>query len=71
MNFRKEKAMKELQLNIEELEERIAPDATSMGNSFGVGVQGGMEHAMSTFGGVDNPNGDAGMFNAIHQSTSH
>lgn len=59
--------MKELNLKIEELEERIAPDATSMANAFGVGAQGGMSHAMS----VDNPNGDAGMFTAIAQSTSH
>ena len=63
--------MKELNLKIEELEERIAPDATGMANAFGVGAQGGMAHAMSTFGGVDNSNGDAGMFNAIAQSTSH
>ena len=59
--------MKELQLKIEELEERIAPDALSMLNALGVGAQGGMAHAMS----VDNPNGNAGMFNAIAQSTPH
>jgi hypothetical protein len=59
--------MKELQLKIEELEERIAPDATSMLNALGVGAQGGMTHAMS----VDNPNGTAGMDNAITQSTPH
>ena len=59
--------MKELQLKIEELEERIAPDALNMLNAWGVGTQGGMENAMS----VDNPNGNAGMINAIAQSTSH
>jgi hypothetical protein len=66
--------MKELQLKIEELEERIAPCAQSGANAFDVGTQGhapiqpGMGRAMSTFGGVDNPNGDAGMFAAVEQS---
>jgi hypothetical protein len=60
--------MNELNLKIEELEERIAPCAGSMANAFGVGAQGGMAHAMSTFGGVDNPNGDAGMFTSIGNS---
>ena len=66
--------MKELNLKIEELEERIAPCAISGANSFDVGTQGhapiepGMGRAMSTFGGVDNANGEAGMFAAVAQS---
>ena len=56
--------MEELELRIEELEERIAPCALSMLNAWGVGAQGGMEHAMA----VDNPNGNDGMFTAVSNS---
>lgn len=56
--------MKELQLKIEELEERIAPDALSMLHAWGVGAQGGMAHAML----VDNPNGNTGMSTAVANS---
>ena len=56
--------MEELELRIEELEERIAPCALSMLNAWGVGANGGMAHAMT----VDNPNGNAGMGTAVNNS---
>ena len=56
--------MEELELRIEELEERIAPCALSMVAAWGVGAQGGMEHGMA----VDNPNGNTGMSIAVANS---
>lgn len=57
--------MEELQLRIEELEERIAPCALSMVNASGVGAKGGMDWAMT----VDNPNGNTGMGTAVGNSS--
>jgi hypothetical protein len=57
--------MKELELRIEELEERIAPCALSMINAVGVGAKGGMDWAMT----VNNPNGNTGMGIAVANSS--
>lgn len=56
--------MKELELEIEELEERIAPCALSMLAGSGVGAKGGMDWAMT----VDNSNGNTGMGTAVANS---
>lgn len=57
--------MEELELRIEELEERIAPCALNMAAGSGAGAKGGMDWAMT----VNNPNGDNGMGTAVTNSS--